>query len=247
MPPLLVDRFRWFERMTATKGGASIPEAAKAFGLSLKSTAVWVSKWANYHNEFRDIVQHFLSVVPDTHPHLYKIGPDWWGERFNRGMGEDWHDNHDIEGINSLYVSLGLIKTHTDSITGKRVPSKSKSVRMEWINKMGGVTSAEFADKFALTKRSASTTLSNLKSNGELECINGRWCSPSSSPDGLEVVQTVTANLNADGRKSRLVVEWKAVKKYVPPSADNMDNADNADNTKDLSAEYDFLLTDDSS
>ena len=146
------DRFHWLQKMTNERGGASVQEATKAFGIKKTSTITWLCRWENYYNVARDIVQHFLTRVPGD-PSLYKVGPDWWGERYNQGMGENWHDQLDVEGVSSLHVAHGLIKTRTDSITGKRTlkGTRSTTARLKWIEEKGGTTTAELATKFDLT------------------------------------------------------------------------------------------------
>lgn len=207
------DRFRWLEKMTSEKGGATVDEAAKAFGLSKRSAATWLCRWENYYNNFRDIVQHFLTRVPGN-PSLYKVGPDWWGERYNRGMGEAWHDKLDVEGINPLHVSLGFVKTRTDSITGKRTlkGARRTGVYLRWIRDNDGVTSSAFASKFGLSSRSASAMLSRWKREGRVELKDRMWRLAGQKPKELEVVQRVVGYYNEDGtRKTR--EEWQTVER----------------------------------
>lgn len=205
------DRFRWLEHMTSEKGGVSVKEAAKAFGLSVRSTATWLCRWENYYNEFRDIVQHFLTRVPGNPP-IFKVGPDWWGERYNKGMGEDWHDEHDVEGINPLHVSLGFVKTRTDSITHKRTVkgSSSRKVRLEWIAEHNGVTSSALADQFSITHHAASTLLSNWKKKELVEEENRLWTVKGQKRKNLVVVQAVVGYYDINGKR-RTRMEWQVV------------------------------------
>lgn len=199
--------------MTNEKGGASVEEAAKAFGLSVRSTATWLCRWENYYNEFRDIVQHFLTRVPGNPP-LFKTGPDWWGERYNRGMGEDWHDEHDVEGINPLHVSLGFVKTRTDSITHKRTlkGTRSTGAKLRWVRDNNGVTSSAFAKQFNMKTHSASTLLSNWKKNGLVEEEHRMWRAVGQEPKELEVVKRVVGYYDEDGKR-RTREEWQTVER----------------------------------
>ena len=205
------DRFYWLEKVTNERGGASVEEIAKVFGLPKRSAATWLCRWQNYYNEFRDIVQHFITRVPGNPP-LYKVGPDWWGERFNRGMGEAWHDEHDVEGINSLHVSLGFIKTRTDSITHKRTlkGARSTSIKLKWMEENNGTTSSQFARKFDVTSRSASTQLSAWKKKGMVERVDGIWKITGQHLKEKEVVLTVVGEYDESGRR-RVRDEWQTV------------------------------------
>ncbi|MDD5703918.1 MAG: hypothetical protein PHU23_17935 [Dehalococcoidales bacterium] len=187
--------------MSAQQGGATIDEIAKAFGLKKASAISWVCRWENYYNQFRDIVQHFISKNPDN-PRLYKSGPDWWGERFNRGMGEDWKDAHDVDGINPLHVSLGFIKTRTDSITGKRTlkGTRRTGAYLAWLKNTNGTTTAAFARKFDLNMNCASVTLSRFKKAGELEIVDKMWKPTNSAGNTGEVVKQVVNEYREDGR-----------------------------------------------
>lgn len=207
------DRFRWLEKMTNEKGGASVEEATKAFGIKKASAITWLCRWENYYNNFRDIVQHFLTRVPGDPP-LYKTGPDWWGERYNKGMGEDWHDQLDVEGINPLHVSLGFIKTRTDSITGKRTLKgiRSTKIRLKWIEESGGVTSAGFADKFSMSPQSASTLLSVWKKKGIVERESGMWKVAGKEQKELEVVLRVVGHIDETGKRGTKD-EWQVVER----------------------------------
>lgn len=207
------DRFRWLEKMTNEKGGASVEEAEKAFGIKKASAITWLCRWENYYNNFRDIVQHFLTRVPGNPP-LYKVGPDWWGERYNQGMGENWHDKHDVEGINPLHVSLGFIKTRTDSITGKRTLKgiRSTKARLKWIEGSGGVTSSEFADKFGVSSESASTILSAWKKKGIVEREKGVWKITGQKLKEVEVVLGVVGHIDEGGRRE-VRDEWQTVER----------------------------------
>jgi len=199
--------------MTVEKGGASVKEVAKAFGLPERSAATWLCRWENYYNSFRDIVQHFLTRVPGNPP-LYKTGPDWWGERYNKGMGEAWHDTLDVDGISSLHVSLGFIKTRTDSITGKRTLSGTRRTNayMKWIEDNNGVTSSAFADKFKLTRRSASAMLSRWKKEEKVEVKDRMWRVAGQKPREIEVVLRIVGHYDESGNR-QTKEEWQTVER----------------------------------
>jgi len=213
MPPFNDDRFRWLERVTNEKGGASVDEIAKIFGISKKTTMVWLCRWENYYNEPRDIVQHFVVRVPGS-PSVYKIGPDWWGERYNRGTGEAWHDKHDVEGLNPLHVSLGFVKTRTDSVTGKRTLKgiRHTNAYLKWINDSGGVTSTAFARKFELSQKSASTMLSRWKKEEKVQLKDRTWTITGQEPKDIEVVLSVVGHLDEGGKRT-VSDEWQTVKR----------------------------------
>lgn len=213
MPGFNDDRFRWLDKMTNEKGGATVDEATKAFGIQRRSAITWLCRWENYYNAPRDIVQHFLTRVPGN-PSLYKTGPDYWGERYNKGMGESWHDAHDVEGINFLHVSLGFIKTRTDSITHKRTlkGTRKTGAYLKWIESNDGVSSAAFANRFELSPRSASVMLSRWRREGAVELKDREWRLAGQKPKELEVVLGVVGNIDeSGGRKVEDV--WQAVER----------------------------------
>jgi hypothetical protein len=219
MPSFMDDRFHWLDKITAQKGGASIDEIAKVFGVPKATAITWVCRWQNYYNEARDIVQHFITKVPGQ-PNIYKAGPDYWGERFNKGMGEDWHDSHDIDGLNILDVSQGRVKTRTDSITGKRtlLGARQTQARLAWIEASNGVTTAEFAERFSILRPSASVIMSIWKKKGIVERRNGKWFVLGSEPkDNQLVLRVVTDHYDDSGRVVQKRV-WKAEerKKEIP-------------------------------
>jgi len=216
MPQFDDDRFRYLDKVTVEKGGVSVKEAAKAFGLSERSTITWLCRWENYYNVFRDIVQHFLTRIPGNPP-LYKTGPDWWGERYNRGMGENWHDVLDVSGINSLHVSLGFIKTRTDSVTHKRTlkGTRATKARLKWVEDSNGVTSASFAKKFNVSTESASTILSTWRRKGLIDRIDGLWVVKGNASREREVVLKVEGYVDEDARRHVKEV-WQTVEREKP-------------------------------
>ncbi len=220
MPRLDEDRFHLLDKLTAENGGATVEQLAKLLGLPKRTTMTWLCRWQNYYNAPRDIVQHFVTRVPDTYPHVYKAGPDWWGERFNRGQGEAWHDEHDVEGINGLHVSLGFMLTRTDSVTGKRTlkGTRKTDVYKKFIQEKNGVTTAEFARKFEMDNQNASVTLSRWKKNGILERKDGNWYLKGQKVHDVEIVQAVVSELDESGHQHTSLA-WKAVERMVKEEA----------------------------
>lgn len=213
------DRFSWLEKMTNEKGGATLDEICSTFGIRKITALAWLDYWQNYDNRPRDIVQHFITRVEPSDNNstlpLYKVGPDWWGERFNNGVGEEWHDQHDISGIDPLQVSLGMIKTRTDSVTGKRTAAgkRKTGMYMAYIAACdGGITTAHFAEKFGIGIRSASTMLSRWKAQGKIKTSEGLWHLEGQKRKDVEVILTVKGDYTEDGNR-RSVEQWEAIEK----------------------------------
>jgi len=81
------------------RGSVTVGEFAKKFGIKKRSAATWLSKWTNYYNEARGIVQHFLVHEKERGKQfgVYRTGPDWWGERYFDSAKEDtYEDEHNM-------------------------------------------------------------------------------------------------------------------------------------------------------
>lgn len=81
------------------RGSITVEEFAKVFGIKKRSAATWLSKWTNYENKARGVRQHFLVREPlkGSRAGRYKIGHDWWGERFfssAKAPLESYRDSH---------------------------------------------------------------------------------------------------------------------------------------------------------
>lgn len=220
------DRLRWLEKATTARGGATILEMSKAFGISMKSTIAWVCYWENYDNKPRDIVQHFITRIPGS-PAKYVTGPDDWGERYNSNSGEGFHDQLDVSGLDPMKVVLGQVRTRTDSITGKRTLAgmRKRNAYFAYINgSSAGVTAAQFASQFNMTRKSASTMLSRWKSDGMLKKENGLWLLSEQQRKEVEVVLAVENDYDEDGYRHTKDV-WRTVEK-----SDDQENAINVHN-----------------
>lgn len=213
MAKLKEDRFIWLDKMTAERGGASVEEITKVFGIGRAATISWLCRWENYYNDFLDLVQHFITRVPGN-PSLYVTGPDPWHERQNNGVEVGLHTQHDVEGINPLHVSLGFIKTRTDSITHKRTlkGTRRTAVYMKWIESNNGVTSSAFAHNFNLSPRSASMMLSRWKKTGVVVLKDRTWRIAGQRPKELEVVLKVVGHYDEEGRR-HVKDEWQTVER----------------------------------
>jgi len=82
------------------RGSITVEEFAEVFGIKKRSAATWLSKWTNYENKARDIRQQFLVREPRSKGQKvsrYKIGHDWWGERYFSSAKtplESYRDSH---------------------------------------------------------------------------------------------------------------------------------------------------------
>lgn len=185
--------FRYIEEKCLWEGpGVTAEEFARVFGIKKSSAATWLSKWTNYYNKQRDIVQHFLVHIPGRPGH-YKTGPDWWAERWKgtTACEETFVDKLDMEYI----VSIGKkpldvifadwnrkegeldIKTRTDSCTGKHTDKGARTTgrRLGYIAMKGGITPKELADHFGITVKSAASQLSRWHKKELVRYWHGKY------------------------------------------------------------------------